>query len=316
MKKLIATIASCAVTGMLITTIGCSRWNQEGASDTTESDGTVTLTTREIPLPLGRYIEFADTEIPFSISDPDDNGNCELTAHLRFRILRHIPNLEYCTFKIEPKVWDDNGPNFDVKLKKDQRAVAKLAEAIAYGKSDFVDIDWKREYNGASQAEVEKAREGIDGQKVAVDNSTIYIQVPSSRVHIGGAFSSDCSTVKPATIHIKGDNNGIYLNLSCELYMISDMSIRFGTARIFTTDGNFEAVLNNPCFGTYVSGTTEYIEFADEKYYITPSQMDALLSSNVEIEIRFEGHSDLSQDAPEYYYGVEAAETTDSIAYK
>lgn len=248
-----------------------------------KADGEVKFPSTKVPLPLGRYIQLSQPSACYSFTTPDANGNGEMTVLFDFEILRHVPNIEYLTFKVEPVKWVDGAKNFRVKLKKDQQAVEKLASAIVDDKASSVSVEFGKPYNDIVEQELDELKKQWNGTEVQFDNSTIYVKVPQSKIHISGEFSQSLVVTKPATIHLDSYNNSsIKLSLSMDVQTDStDGHFNLITATIKTADGNFEATLSNS------DGYFRYMDLPDvnQPYFIAPKEMDKLLSSPVEINI-------------------------------
>lgn len=250
-----------------------------------KADGEVKFPSTKVPLPLGRYIQLSQPSACYSFTTPDANGNGEMTILFDFEILRHVPNIEYLTFKVEPVKWVNGAKNFRVKLKKDQQAVEKLASAIVDDKASSVSVEFGKPYNDIVEQELDELKKQWNGTEVQFDNSTIYVKVPQSKIHISGEFSQSLVVTEPATIHLNSDNNSsIKLSLSMNVLQ-TDSTVghfNFITATIKTTDGNFEAKLSDSDVSFIERVDLPYV---DRPYLIAPKEMDKLLSSPVEINI-------------------------------
>lgn len=276
MKK-IRTIAGHAVLGMLLAFSAVMLPSCDGGAD-----GEVKFATTRIPLPLGRYVQLAHPYATFSISKPDSNGNDEEIVNFDFEILRHVPNIEYLNFNVKPVKRNDGGANFRVKFKNDQDAVEQLSKAIADEKNDRVTVSWSRKYEDMVESEVKTAIEQINGTEVAFDHSTIYIVVPQSKIHISGVNSQSVTVTTPASIHLDFENGkSVYMTLSLE--SISNLEYaQTVTAKICTAKGDFEATLTG---NSNMNGYSDFGYGESNRYYISPKDMDKLLSSTIDIYI-------------------------------
>lgn len=276
MKKIRA-IAMHAMSGMLLAFTAAVLPSCDGGAY-----GEVKFTTVKIPLPLGRYMQLAHQYATYSFTEPDSDGNGEFTVNFDFEILRHVPNIEYLNFNVKPVKRNNGGANFSVKFKKDQDAVEQLSKAIADEKNDRVTVSWSIKYEDMVESEVKTAIEQINGTEVAFDHSTIYIVVPQSKIHISGVNSQSVTVTTPASIHLDFENGkSVYMTLSLE--SISNLEYaQTVTATIRVAKEDFEATL------TGHSGLNGYSVFGNEennRYYISPKDMDKLLSSPIEIYI-------------------------------
>lgn len=260
--------------------------NVSNAQTTKKStvDGYVKFSTTTLPMPLGRYIQLATPSASFKYSKPDANGNGTWTANFQFNILRHVPNLEYLTFTVEPQQWIDGQPNFRVKFKKDQNAVEKLANAINSKTTSKVNISWNGNYKDKVQLELNETIRLFKNTNVQFDNSTIYLEVPQSRISISGNHSQDIRIAEAATIYLYSDDGrNVHLKLSIQPLLTQGFRATV-TATIRTQDGMFET-----SFLEKDLWMNQYISFpSDGKQYISPREMDRLLSQPVYIDLKID----------------------------
>lgn len=245
-------------------------------------DGKVKFASTKLPLPLGRYIQLSHPYATYTLTEPDGNGNGEMIVDFDFEILRHVPDMEYLSFKVEPVKWVDGEWNIRVKFKKDQQAVEQLANVIADENIDRAMISFHRQYEDKTAKELDAIRDRWNGTEVQFDNSAIYIEVPASRIHLTGEGSKSVQVMRSSTIYLYSNNNSsIYVEYSVEAISLLEYA-RTVACTIKTQDGSFEAVL----MGT--SNMNGYCRFGSEennKYYISPRDMDKLLSSPVDVYI-------------------------------
>lgn len=273
MKK-IMTMAKHAVYGMLMVFSVAMMTSCNGGVD-----GKVVFASTKVPLPLGRYVQLSRPYATYSLTEPDGNGNGEMIVDFDFEILRHVPDIEYLTFKVEPVRWVDGEKNFRLKSKNDQQAVEQLANVIADENVDRAMVSFHRQYEDLTAKEVEAIRKQWNGMEVKFDNSGIYIEVPASRIHLTGEGSKSVQVVGHSTIQLYSKNNSS-INLECSVKVTPQIEYaRPFTCTIKTQDGSFEAVLEAVSMDTNL-----------KKYYclgdnISPRDMDKLLSSPVEIYI-------------------------------
>lgn len=280
--KIINTLVLLCV-GVMATSMGCA-----------QSDGIVELPSTNVPLPLGRYIEMASTEIPYTITEPDRNGNCQLIADFDFRILRHVPKIMYVQLGTESSQRSDR---LRFKIEHNQGAVTQLVNAIEDKTCDYVPLQLKETFSDCTKMEVQKWRREMNGAKVYFVSSEISLKIPKSRIHIGGQFSSDITPSDAGWISINADdNNRPYISFSSHIYFTRN-AYNLGqiSVRIWTTDGKFELTYpgenyhgTNKVAGTYshISGNMYIPDMR-----ITPKEMDDLLSSDIEVEIRIERYN-------------------------
>lgn len=276
MKK-IMTMAKHAVYGMLMVFSVATLTSCNGGVD-----GKVVFASTKVPLPLGRYIQLAHPYATYTLTEPDGNGNGEMIVDFDFEILRHVPDMEYLSFKVEPVKWVDGEKNIRVKFKKDQQAVEQLANVIADDNMNRAMVSFHRQYEDRTSKEVEALRRQWNETEVQFDNTAIYIEVPSSRIHLTGDRANFVQVVQSSTIHLYSKNNSS-INLECSVEVTSQIEYaRTVTCTIKTQDGSFEAVLVGS------TGMVGYWNFGNEennRYYISPRDMDKLLSSPVDVYI-------------------------------
>lgn len=249
-------------------------------------DGTIKLPSTNVPYPLGRYVELTSNEIPFKITDPDRDGNGQLLVNFNFKILRHVPNIEYVHFRIE----SNPGNYFTLKFKKDPNAVESLANAIANRSTNRAIVQWSTPFSHKTRAEVNRERNKLNGQAVTFQGTSIFIRVPQSRIHIDGQSTYNSTRCGEAMIAFYANHNTINITLSAELYTGSNPTIQGRpSATIRTTDGQFEATLfsdntYNPSNVPINSSVTLNFGGANTNN-IRGTDMDMLLSSDIEVEI-------------------------------
>lgn len=246
-------------------------------------DGKVVFASTKVPLPLGRYIQLAHPYATYTLTEPDRNGNGEMSVDFDFEILRHVPNMEYLTFKVEPTKWITNGDrNFSVKLKKDQQAVEQLANVIADENIYRATVNFQSQYEDLTAKEVEAIRKQWNGEEVQFDYSAIYINVPASRIHVTGEWVNLVQIVQSSTIYLYSKNNSsIYIEYSVDATSQFEYA-RTVTCTIKTQDGSFEAVLVG---STNMNGWCLFGNNENNRYYFSPRDMDKLLSSPVDVYI-------------------------------
>ena len=119
----------------------------------------------------------------------------------------------------------------------------------------------------------------INGKEFKITDSSLYLFVPQSNVHISGVNSQSIKVKEPVNIRLlSDDNSSIYLDFSVKV--LSDVQYNHQTivATIRTEDGNFEATMES-------RGSFSFPNVNDNGYYILQREMDKLLSSPVEIYI-------------------------------
>ncbi len=248
-------------------------------------DGKVVFASTKVPLPLGRYIQLAHPYATYTLTEPDGNGNGEMIVDFDFEILRHVPDIEYLTFKVEPVRWVDGEKNFRLKSKNDQQAVEQLANVIADENVDRAVVSFHRQYEDMTTKELEARRDRWNGTEVQFENSAIYIEVPASRIHLTGEGSKSVRVVGRSAIQLYSDNySSIYVEYSAET--ISQLEyLRTVTCTIKTQDGSFEAVLMGTMGNANMKAYHRCGVDKNIKYYISPRDMDKLLSSPVDVYI-------------------------------
>ncbi|MDE6346635.1 MAG: hypothetical protein K2L55_08200 [Muribaculaceae bacterium] len=270
MKK-IMTMAKHAVYGMLMVFSVATLTSCNGGGD-----GKVVFASTKVPLPLGRYVQLSRPYATYTLTEPDGNGNGEMIVDFDFEILRHVPGLEFLSFRAKPKNRIEEEVLY-IKFKRDQQAVEELAKAINVEDCDRVSIKFNTKYCDKTKREVEDMGKFINGKEFKITDSSLYLFVPQSNVHISGVNSQSIKVKEPVTIRLlSDDNSSIYLDFSVKV--LSDVQYNHQTivATIRTEDGNFEATMES----------RGYFSFPNvNRYYILQREMDKLLSSPVEIYI-------------------------------
>lgn len=284
MKKQSLLRKSYLVAGLLAIMMCISNVSSAQTTKKSTVDGYVKFSTTALPMPLGRYIQLATPSASFKFSKPDANGNGTWTANFQFNILRHVPNLEYMTFWIEPQQSIDGQPNFCMEFKDDLNAVEKLANAINSKTTSKVNISWNGNYKDKVQLELNEAIRLLKNTNVEFYKSAIYIEVPQSRITISGNHSQDIRIAEAATIHLYSDNGkSVHLELSVKPLLTQGFNATV-TATIRTQDGMFET-----SFLEKDLWMNQYISFpSDGKQYISPREMDRLLSQPVYIDLKID----------------------------
>lgn len=254
-------------------------FSQTSKSRTSNSyDGYVKLQTTQLSYPLGRYVQFTSTSLPFKISSPDARGNGTMTTYFTFEVLRHVPNLQYCTFKIEPVEWNEGGENFRIKFKKDQNAVEQLSEAISNKTVSKKTIKFIQDYSDLVVQEVARAYKAFNGQAVDVDYNSIYCLVPVANVSIEGG--GNVRLKEAATIHLDSDENNrttTKMSVSLNLILDSYYSPNANTQIVVRTD-------NGEFYNTFENVNLQQYTVSND-IYISGRNMDALLSRPVYIDV-------------------------------
>lgn len=247
-------------------------------------DGYLRLSTKTIPMPLGRYVQLATPSISYKYSKPDVNGNGTCTFNYQFDILRHVPNLEYFDYEIESV--DDDKYFFEIKFKKDQNAVEKLANAIASKATSKVNIAWKKRYSDKVQLEVNEEIRQLKNLGVESLGSVLYVDVPQSRISISENYSHDIRITKAATINLRSDDgSNVYLSLEFKPIVAGEFSASV-IATIRTEDGMYETSF----YSSDMLMSTNNMIFSQSEgeglRYISGRDMDKLLSSPIYIDLK------------------------------
>ena len=253
-------------------------------------DGYLRMSTKTIPMPLGRYVQLATPSISYKYSKPDVNGNGTCTFNYQFDILRHVPNLEYFDYEIESV--DDDKYFFEIKFKKDQNAVEKLSNAIASKSTSRVNIAWNKRYSDKVQLEVNEEIRQLKNLGVESSGSILYVDVPQSRISISGDYYSEYIRIaEAATITLKSeDGSSVYLTLKFKPIASQEVGVSV-IATIRTEDGSYETSFFKR---DVIMGTGNMMIFSGSDgeglRYITGREMDKLLSSPIYIDLKIESN--------------------------
>lgn len=289
MKKQSLRRKNYLVAGLLTIMMCISNVSNAQTTKKSTVDGYVKFSTTALPMPLGRYVQLSTPSASFKFSKPDANGNGTWTVNFQFNILRHVPNLEYFDFDVEPQQWIDGLPDLeDLELKNDQNAVEKLANAIKSKTTSKVNISWQTSYYDQVQLEINEIIRHLKNSNVQFENSAIYVMVPQSRITISGNHNQDIRIAEAATIYLRSDNGK---NVSLQLGISPLLTQSFNatvTATIRTQDGMFERSFLEKDFWM-----NDYIIIPsndDVKEYIAVRDMDKLLSSPIYIDLNIESN--------------------------
>lgn len=234
---------------------------------TEEYDGYVMLTNK-IPYPLGRYVQLTSDKLPFNISNPNAGGISTITIPFTFEILRHVPNLEYCSFHISDPFW--------LKFKTDQNAVEQLSVAVANNTVATKTVKW---YNSITQEDMPpdifKLSESLNGQNCYFEDSSIYVLIPVNNV----SMDLDYMLTKKPCIKFYTDDNPTMVRMSIDMELIglSQSHIEDVYVIVKTGNGKFIKTFDNVKLTAGFNKTKEI--------RINGREMDTMLSNPVYIEI-------------------------------
>lgn len=289
MKKIVSRKRFSLVAGMLAIMMCVGNISNAQTTKRTTVDGYLRMSTKTIPMPLGRYVQLATPSISFKYSKPDVNGNGTCTFNYQFDILRHVPNLEYFDYEIESV--DDDKYFFEIKFKKDQNAVEKLSNAIASKSTSRVNIAWNKRYSDKVQLEVNEEIRQLKNLGVESLGSVLYVDVPQSRIFISGDYSEYIRIAEAATITLKSeDGSSVYLTLKFKPIASQEFGVSV-IATIRTEDGSYETSFLKR---DVIMGTGNMMIFSGSDgeglRYITGREMDKLLSSPIYIDLKIESN--------------------------
>lgn len=290
MEKFIFRKRFSFVAGMLAIMMCVGNISNAQTTKKSTVDGYLRMSTKTIPMPLGRYVQLATPSISFKYSKPDVNGNGTCTFNYQFDILRHVPNLEYFDYEIESV--DDDKYFFEIKFKKDQNAVEKLSNAIASKSTSRVNIAWNKRYSDKVQLEVNEEIRQLKNLGVESSGSILYVDVPQSRISISGDYYSEYIRIaEAATITLKSeDGSSVYLTLKFKPIASQEFGVSV-IATIRTEDGSYETSFFKR---DVIMGTGNMMIFSGSDgeglRYITGREMDKLLSSPIYIDLKIESN--------------------------
>lgn len=272
MKKLLFVVLA------MLTVMPLFSQTSKPRTGSTSYDGYVKLLSSQLSYPLGRYVQFTSTSLPFKISSPDQRGNGTFTTTFTFEVLRHVPKLQYCTFKIEPVEWNDGGENFRIKFKKDQNAVEQLSEAIANKAVSKKTIKFTQSYSDMVAQEIARLRKAYSGQVVDVDYNSIYCTVPVANVNIEGGGNIRVKEA-PTILLNSYENNRTTTAMSVNMSLLLDPNYSpnaYNMIVVRSDNGEFYKTFDNVSLSGYV---------VSENIYISGREMDVLLTRPIYIDI-------------------------------
>ncbi len=248
-------------------------------TSSTKVDGKV-IFVNPIPMPLGRYVQFADSSSAFTIQRylASEELTLQATFIIKFQINRHIPELELMSFHAESLGKD----KFYMKFKKDQNAVEKLSNAIADTRVSEVTVPW----SNIGKGNMDTICKRVTGQMMRFTDSSIYRRVPQSNVRLVGFGSKSIILTEPASLKFYSEDGLSRLHFTIDI-PYSDISKNYGNetavypsyAIVSTTNNSFRAVLKTP---QNWQGVTQFF-FGD--FSITPRDMDTLLTDDILITV-------------------------------
>ncbi len=276
MKKFIL----CAV---LLSLYPFSAMSQVKSSSNVPADGYFKFTTTKLPLPLGRYIQLTQTSEPFKFSKPDANGDGNWTVTFNFEILRHVPNLQYCDFRMIP-IGDSDPEGFrELKLKRDANAVEKLSNAISNNRSSRVAINYTANFSDLVPLEINRITKSWNGTQMQIYASHIFIPVSVNKISVRGRLSEGIR-VKEAWITFSGREGSGGVNLSLDLSISTPSSSAIHCSRaiatIMTQGGKFTKCCEKKEFSI-----DDRIDLED---VIASRDMDVLLSNPISIDLELD----------------------------
>lgn len=133
-------------------------------------EGKVTFV-NSIPLPLGRYVQLADSSTAFSIQQylASEDPNLRITFFMDFKVVRPVPEIEFMLFHAESLASENK---IYIKFKQDQNAVEILSNANIDSLVSEVNVLW----SSLKKANLEVQHNRTDKQKIRFTDSGIYPQ--------------------------------------------------------------------------------------------------------------------------------------------
>ena len=238
-------------------------------STTQKVDGNFTFV-NPIPLPLGRYVQLADSTATFTVEKYYASEKpFKITYISKFKIIRHVPKIDFLSYHGESLA-----ENSWLKFKKDQNAVEILSEAIADTQANEVCVPWSRVYNG----NIEDICQKFNQKQFKFIDSSIYRRVPQSNVQFVDTPSNTIFLTEPACLSFYSEDGLSRLNFSLTIFH-SDINQEFRTfAKVRTASGSYEITLK----GGLVVLNHGSVYRAD---HLTPRDMDKLLSEDIVITV-------------------------------
>lgn len=235
--------------------------------------------TNPIPMPLGRYVQLADSSVAFTVQNylASEEPRLQTTFFMKFQIKRHIPELEFMSFHAE-----SFGKNkFYMKFKRDQNAVEILSDAIADERVKEVAVPWSYIYKG----DMETIYRKLNGQQMKFEDSSIYRRVLQSNVKLVGFDSDYIILTEPASLKFYSEDglSRLYFTIDVPYSDVSRKSsdntaVYPSYAIVSTASESFRAVLK----AQDMQGVTVLFF---ENFSLPPRDMDKLLTEPVEITV-------------------------------
>lgn len=232
-----------------------------------------------IPMPLGRYVQLADSSVAFIVQNylASEEPRLQTTFFMKFQIKRHIPELEFMSFRAE-----SFGKNkFYMKFKRDQNAMEILSDAIADERVKEVAVPWSYIYKG----DMETIYRKLNGQQMKFEDSSIYRRVLQSNVKLVGFDSDYIILTEPASLKFYSEDglSRLYFTIDVPYSDVSRKSsdntaVYPSYAIVSTASESFRAVLK----AQDMQGVTVLFF---ENFSLPPRDMDKLLTEPVEITV-------------------------------
>ncbi len=242
-------------------------------------EGTATFV-NPIPMPLGRYVQLADSSVTFIIQKyyASEEPSLQITMFFKFKINRHVPKLEVPAFRAETLAKSKGY----VKFKTDQSAIEILSNAISDTLVSEVTVPWSDIRSEKHAISMEALHRRYNRQLVKFTDSSLYRRVPQSNVKLVGFDSNSIILTKPACLKFYSEDGLSGLYFTIDIHYLSDKIERPSYAIVRTANGSFEAVLKGGLEGTDVQGVN-VLFFEDVN--ITPRDMDNLLTEDIIITV-------------------------------
>lgn len=251
------------------------------------ADGEIRLKSTTLPEPLGHYVEFANDRVPIEIGEPDSEGDVPVTLYFDFNILRHASQMQYLSFKGDILSRTRKGLG-ELKFKKDQDAVASLANAIASASTERVTVPFKMVLQ-----DVEVGHLLNDAEVLSITESTIYRVINKENFRVGGKYSSAIRLKRNDSccrIFMNDDfDNEVNCNIDIEL--LEDIDFRGEISLNILTETGQRLISLTPRINRDLLLANQYSDISysfKSGQAIDYQQLDALLNKSLIFELRLD----------------------------
>ncbi len=232
---------------------------------------------------MGRYVQLTSDKLSVRFTEPDSESNGNGYVDFPFEILRHVPNIKYLNLRVESEENSDH--YFSIKFKKDQGAVEELSNAIKDDKITKSTIAYIAPYQDMVSQEVKALASQLENTYFEITESTIYIEIPPSKISITGQDANSIIVTDKATVHLNSEKGRSSVEMSINVNLTGGSADGYAysraIAKLRTDRGDFEAYLNSTDFYP-----NSYNQFPNNgQYWIQARDMDQLLTYPISLEI-------------------------------